>query len=295
MLRSLISILMLTSMTTPGSGVFEDSAPENVFDETSLLELSPIPSLQHEALQPDIQAKAALIMDYDTGLLLYEKDVHEELPMASLTKIMTAILILENHELDEVVTVDSDFSGELGVRIWLKRYEKLTVGDLLKALLIPSAGDAAVALADFHSGSVEEFVAEMNERAKTLNLINTHFVNPIGLDDDEHYSSAYDLAILSKYALRFPAFRNIVRLDEASISSVDGKFKHHFDSTNYLLNSYLDIQGVKTGTTDGAGQSLINLARNENGREVIAVLLNSPQRFQENKSMIDWAFRSYRW
>lgn len=286
---------MLTSMTAPSGVAIDDAVSSAAFDETSLLEINLIPALKHEALQPDIEAKSALIMDYDTGLLLYEKNIHEQLPMASLTKIMTAILILEHHDLWEVVTVDSDFSSEVGVRVWLRQYEKITVGDLLKALLIPSAGDAAIALADYHSGSVEAFVAEMNERARELNLVNTHFVNPIGLDADGHYSSAFDLAILSKYALHFPAFRNIVRLDEATISSVDGKFKHAFESTNYLLNSYLDIQGVKTGTTDEAGQSLINLARNYRGHEVIAILLNSPSRFQENKSMIDWAFRSYEW
>ncbi len=295
MLRSLISILMLASINAPeGSNVGDISSPE-VFDETTLLEVSPIPTLKQAALKPDIQAKAALVMDYDTGLVLYEKNIHEPLAMASLTKIMTAILILEDHELSEVVTVPSSYSDLEGVRIWLSRGEKLTVYDLLKALLIRSAGDAAMALAEHHSGSVEAFVDAMNHRAKELNLIHTQFKNPVGLDDDGHYSSAYDLAILSKYALRFPAFRTVVKMDEATITSVDNNFSHSFDSTNYLLNSYLDIQGVKTGTTDAAGQSLINLARNENGREVIAVLLNSPSRFQENKSMIDWTFRSYKW
>ncbi len=295
MLRSLISILMLTSIAAPSGGMVYDVTSSEYFDETSLLDVNPIPTLRHEALEPDIKAKAAMIMDYDTGIVLYDRNIHDELPMASLTKIMTAILILENHDLSDIVTVESDFAGLLGVRIWLRQWEKLTVGDLLKALLIPSAGDAAIALAEYHSGSVEDFVKAMNARAKELNLVHTNFVNPIGLDADGHYSSAYDLAILTKYALHFPAFRAIIKMDAASISSVDGKFYHGFESTNYLLNSYLDIQGVKTGTTDGAGQSLINLARNERGHEVIAVLLNSPSRFQENKSMIDWAFRSYQW
>ncbi len=295
MLRSLISILMLTSIAAPSGGMIYDVTSSEYFDETSLLDVNPIPTLRHEALEPDIEAKAAMIMDYDTGIVLYDKNIHDELPMASLTKIMTAILILDNHDLSEVVTVESDFEGLYGVRIWLKQWEKLTVGDLLKALLIPSAGDAAIALAEYHSGSVEDFVKAMNARAQELNLVHTHFVNPVGLDADGHYSSAYDLAILTKYALHFPAFRAIIKMDAASISSVDGKFYHGFESTNYLLNSYLDIQGVKTGTTDGAGQSLINLARNERGHEVIAVLLNSPSRFQENKSMIDWTFRSYVW
>ena len=293
MFRSLFGLIILASLN---SGV-DLGTPATVesFDETSLLELSPLPALKDETLAPDIEAKAGLIMDYDTGVILYEKNIHERLPMASLTKIMTAIIILENHDLDEVVKVDVDLNQEVGVRIWLRQYEKVRVGDLLKALLIPSAGDAAIALAAFHSGSVEAFVDEMNQRAKTLNLSDTHFANPIGLDEEGHYSSAFDLAILSKFALRMPTFRNIVRQKEASIESVDGKFTHSFESTNFLLNSYLDILGVKTGTTDAAGESLINLARSESGREVIAVVLNSPKRFQENKSMIDWAFRSYRW
>ena len=285
---------MLTSFTASDAALY-GATTSTAFDEANLLEVSPIPVLKNEALEPEIQAKAALLMDHDTGLILYEKNSHEPLPMASLTKIMTAVLILEHHALDEVVTVEADLSGELGVRIWLRQYEQMTVGDLLKALLIPSAGDAAVALAHYHSGSVDAFVEAMNARAKTLNLVDTHFVNPIGLDAEGHQASAYDLALLSKYALHFPTFRAIVQMDEATVHSVDGTFSHSFDSTNYLLNSYLDILGVKTGTTDNAGQSLINLARNEQGHEVLAVLLNSPQRFQENKSMIDWAFRSYEW
>ena len=293
MFRSLFGLIILASLNS-GVDLGTPAAVES-FDETSLLELNPLPALKDETLAPDIEAKAGLIMDYDTGVLLYEKNIHERLPMASLTKIMTAIIILENHDLNEVVTVDADLNQEVGVRIWLRQYEKVRVGDLLKALLIPSAGDAAIALAAFHSGSVEAFVDEMNQRAKSLNLSDTHFANPIGLDEEDHYSSAFDLAILSKYALRMPTFRSIVRQKEASIQSVDGKFEHSFESTNFLLNSYLDILGVKTGTTDAAGESLINLARSESGREVIAVVLNSPRRFQENKSMIDWAFRSYRW
>ncbi len=282
---------MTSTGTNPG---FDDSLIKS-FDETSLLEINPIPRLKQKSLAPDIQAKAAIIMDYDTGILLYEKNINEQLPMASLTKIMTAILIMENHDLDDIVTVKSDFKDLEGVRIWLKQNEKLTVESLLKALLIRSAGDAAIALAEYHSGSVEAFADAMNVRAVELNLNNTNFKNPIGLDEDDHYSSAYDLAQLARYAMKMREFRDIVRLDSATIESVDGRFSYNFESTNYLLNSYLNILGVKTGTTAGAGQSLINLARNDAGREVIAVLLNSPSRFQENKSMIDWAFRSYLW
>lgn len=293
MFRSLFALIILASLN---SGVDLGVSPEMAdFDETSLLTVSPIPALKNESLEPEIKAKAAIIMDYDTGLLLYKKNIHEKLPIASLTKIMTAIIILENYDLDDVVTVKSNFEGLEGVRLWLRRGEQMTVDNLLKALLIRSAGDAAITLAEHHSGTVEAFVDAMNRRAGELNLVDTHFKNPIGLDAEGHYSSVYDLAILSKYALHMPAFRSIVRMQSATIESADGSDSYSFESTNYLLNSYLDILGVKTGTTEAAGESLINLARSDSGHEVIAILLNSPSRFQENKSMIDWAFRSYNW
>jgi len=295
MLRSLLGLILLASMSSDPLAEGQYQVDPGDFQPASLLELSPIPKLKSEAIAPEIGAKAAILMDYDTGLILYEKNIDEPMAMASLTKIMTAIIILENHALDEVVTVGSDFSGVLGVKIWIRQHEQLYVEDLLKALLIRSAGDAAMALAEYHSGSVEAFVKEMNERARELNLVGTRFKNPIGLDAEGQHSTAFDLAIMSKYAMHMPEFRAIVQLEEASIESVDGKFDHYFKSTNKLLDSYLNILGVKTGTTDAAGESLINLARNEVGREVIAVLLNSPNRFQENKSMIDWAFRSYVW
>lgn len=267
------------------------------FDSLQLLDVERIPKKKQEALAPVIEARSALLMDLDSGIHLYEKNAHQRLPIASLTKIMTAVIILESHSLHEVVMVEDDFSliPELGVRIWLSQYEKLTVRSLLVALLVRSAGDAALALATYHSDSVEAFVEEMNRKADILHLKNTNFRNPIGLDEEGHYSTAFDLAILTKYALRNNTFRQIVRLPRATITSVDGKIKHEFDSTNYLLNSFLDIRGVKTGTTDEAGQSLISLARHLNGKEVISVILDSPERFQESKRLIDWSFRNYTW
>lgn len=294
MFRALLILLLIATFSAPQPAPFSDTSA-TAFNPVDLLQASPIPVLKHEAIEPDIKAKAGLIMDYDTSLILYAKNMDTPLPMASLTKIMTAVLILDHHDPSEVVTVQSNFGTVEGVKISLQKGEKLTVDDLLKALLIPSAGDAAMALAEFHSGTVEKFVAQMNERAHSLNLFHTHFINPIGLDADNHYSSAYDLAVLTKYALHFKEFRNIVKLKSASITSIDSGMVRTLSSTNYLLGSYLDILGVKTGTTDAAGESLINLAQNDGGHRVIAVLLNSPDRFQENKSMIDWAFRSFEW
>lgn len=298
MFRSLITLLLLANLT---GGVYTSGLSEQtaVFDDADLLEANNIPVKNIGMLQPDIEAKSALVMDFDSGVILYEKNPYGRMPMASLTKIMTAVIIIESHGLDEVVTVEDNYNSipesETGVKIWLQQYEKITVRDLLTALLVRSAGDAALTLAKYHSGSVEAFVEEMNKRAREMNLTGTNFTNPVGVDKENHYSTSYDLAILTKRALRFPVFRNIVRMKEAEVSSTNGGIKHPFKSTNLLLNSYLDIRGVKTGTTDEAGESVINLARSEQGHEIIAVLLNSPDRFQENKSIIDWVFRSYRW
>ena len=282
-----------------GGAMPANPAHTSSFKESDLLEVNAIATKNPQKNAPVVEAKAALIMDASSGEVLYKKNASTRLPMASLTKIMTALIILESHDLDEVVTIEENYSlrssDELGVRIWLRQYEKLTVEDLLEALLLPSAGDAALALATYHSGSEEAFVEEMNERAKVLNLKNTHFVNPIGIDAEGHYSTAMDMAILTKNALRFRDFRRIVQMKVAEIKSTDGRISHSFDNTDYLLNSYLDIRGIKTGTTDGAGECLINLAYNEEGHSVISVLLDSPNRFQENKSLIDWAFRSYEW
>ena len=297
MLRSLISLLLLANLSS--GPMMPALSSTSDFDPISLLDVNRVPAKNHDAILPQIDAKSAIAMDLNSGLILFEQDAREQLPMASLTKIMTAIIILESHDLDEVVTINENYGNldedVLGVRIWLRKGEKITVGSLMISLLVRSAGDTAHAFAEYHSGSVEAFVDEMNEKAKILNLKDTHFVNPVGMDDDGHYSSAYDLAILTKYALRMKVFRNIVKIKKATIESIDGKIKHEFLSTNYLLDSYLDIQGVKTGTTDEAGESLINLARSNDGHEIISVLLNSPDRFQENKSVIDWVFRSYDW
>jgi len=294
MFRSLIGLLLLANLNTTGVVIpLPEATP--VFQNEELLDAFPIPNKSTDDIAPVVDGTAALVMDLDSGLVLYEKNADAALPMASLTKIMTAAIILDNHNLSEIVTVQGDFSQELGVRIWLYLNEKITVGNLLMALLIPSGGDAAVALANFHSGSEEAFVTEMNRKATDLHLTKTHFMNPIGLDEEGHFSSARDLAILTKYALRFPAFRNIVGTNEATVTSTDGSKQHVLESTNALLTSYLDVRGVKTGTTDAAGQSLITLARNSGGHEIITVLLDSPSRFQEGKSIIDWVFRTFQW
>ena len=266
----------------------------------TLLNIKPIPITKEGKTLPKIGSRAALVMDLDTGIILYQKNAKKQLPMASLTKIMTAMLVLESHSLNEIVTIKDNFynltENEVGVTIRLKKGEKITVENLLIGLLVRSGGDAALALAKHHSGSTEDFVMAMNNKAKILNLANTHFTNPIGLDHPKHYSNTFDLAILTKSALRDKDFRRIVNMPSATVASTDGAITHKFNATNYLLlNDEIDVRGVKTGTTDGAGESLINLARSKNGKEVIVVLLNSPARFTESKRLITWSFKNFVW
>jgi len=295
LLRSLIILLLVAGV---GATPISKAPTAKTVSPDAYLRVGIIPRLIKGAIRPQISARSVLLVDVDTGLSLYEKNARLRMPMASLTKIMTAVMILGSHRPSEVVDIQDDFNQytDLGVRIWLHQYEKITVGDLLTGLLVPSAGDAAVALAEYHSGSVEKFVEAMNAKARELGLRDTHFKNPIGLDEEGHYSTAFDLATLTRYALRFPEFRRIVALPEASISSTNGKITHSFKSTDELLGGYLDIRGVKTGTTDEAGQSVVNLARNPaSNKEVISVILDSTDRFQESKSLIDWSFRNYLW
>ncbi|MBI5411735.1 D-alanyl-D-alanine carboxypeptidase [Candidatus Peregrinibacteria bacterium] len=291
MLHALLSLFMLANIQWVAPSV-----TTSTFDPVNLLQAPVIPVKKNEAVAPLIKAKAALLIDMDSGTALYEKNSHDPLPIASLTKIMTAVIILEAHKPDEIVTIRNNYDTIEGTRAYFRKNEKITVKDMLKAMLVNSANDAAMILAEFHSGSAEQFAVDMNKKARTLNLLNTRFKNPVGFDEDGHYSSAYDLALLTKYALKKDLFRKIVKQPSIDFTDINGNNPHRLFSTNELLGSYLGIEGVKTGTTDAAGPCLINLARNpRNNHEVLAVLLNSPDRFQENKSMIDWAFTNYSW
>ncbi|QQR83557.1 D-alanyl-D-alanine carboxypeptidase [Candidatus Peregrinibacteria bacterium] len=296
MLRSLLSILLLAQLnvaTAPST-----NPPTPWFNMSDMIMASAIPMLKPNAEKPQIGAKSALLVDAETGMPLLEKSSQEPLPMASLTKIMTALLIVESHDLNEVVTVKTAYPGEqeLGVRMWLVKNETITVESLLTGLLVRSAGDAAMALAEFHSGSPQAFIQEMNDRAKSLGLKNTQFKNTIGLDEPGHYASAYDLAILTRHALKNPDFRRLVQIKQATVTSTNGALSHTFQTTNQLLDSLtLDIRGVKTGTTDAAGNCVINLAHLKNNKEILVILLNSPDRFGESERLIQWAQNNVIW
>lgn len=292
MLTTLLSLFTAGSLLIPN---FSDP-PINNWQSSSLLEVSSLPKVKESNLGPVIKAKSAIAVDLKTGLTLYEKNIHDQRSIASITKLMTVVIILEENKMDDVVTVPQKITTVQGTKIWLAPGEKITVENLLYAALIPSANDAAYTLANYNSkGNIDEFVKKMNQKALELGLYDTHFTNPIGLDEEGNYSSAYDLTLLGRYAYSKAFIRQATVLKDREISSTNGRLVHKLKTTNDLLNSYLKVLGLKTGTTDQAGECLIAVIENDKGRDILTVTLGSPDRYKETKILADWVFRSYNW
>lgn len=289
MITTLLSLVALDSLLNPGQ------TNAAISQDTFYISANAYPQEKPTAIAPVIEAKAVLSIDLETGKVLYSQSPSQQLPMASLTKLMTALIILEESSPDDIVTVNKIATQIEPSKMNLVTGEKITIKDLLKGIFIKSANDAAVALALHSSPSVEEFAAKMNGKAKALGLNSTHFVNPDGLDADTHYSTAEDLAVLARAVYKYELIQKIVILKEADVSSVDGRFTHELKTTNDLLGSYLNVLGLKTGTTDEAGQCLITIVENENGNKILNVMLGSPARFQETKILSQWLFDNFNW
>ncbi len=253
---------------------------ESVSSET--IHLSPLPNEWHE--QISISAKEALVMDLDSMGVLYQKNKDMPVPMASLTKMMTALLILENHELTETLTTPTLSEYVEGSSMRLKSGDVMTVGDLLSGLMINSGNDAATVLAAYNAGTVFAFVKKMNDRASELGLHETSFQNPHGLDAPNHYASARDLAIIAKSILQYPALRSIVSTSKTEVHSELGS-DYELVNTNELLDSPFPVYGIKTGTTDNAGECLALLVKSE-GKEYLIIILGSSDRYLDAKTLI---------
>ncbi len=240
-----------------------------------------------------MSAKSAMAINVKTGSIAYEKNIQKKMPIASLTKLMTALVVLDKVDLESQVIISRNAIAAEGNKGNLKVDEKITVKNLLYLLLVDSSNDAAVALAEHIAGSENEFVRLMNEKAKALNLRNTHFANSTGLDKESNYSTAYDLAKLTEHALGKPLLWNIMRVQNLDVSSIDGQTIHHLKNTNKLLGKLPDINivGGKTGFTDQAGECLILVASHpENNERIIFVILGSEDRFGEMKELIGWVY-----
>ncbi len=265
--------------------------PATTIPPITALEIHAAPTLVKFS-EPVVGAQAAIVVDLTSGKILWSKNPDEKLPIASLTKLMTAVVTRENLKQNDVVTVSAAAADQPPAKVGLRAGEKISVASLLKALLIDSANDAAVALGE--KIGTEVFVGKMNAKAVALGLVNSHFANPVGYDDAANFSTTRDLATLAQYFLRDDFLRQTVATSKTGIDSADG-LHHELYSTNNLFGSYLQIRGLKTGLTDAAGECVATIAEIGNGREILAIVLHSPSRFQEAKSLITWAEENFRW
>lgn len=240
---------------------------------------------------PEVTADAAVLMDAATGQVFYAKNSYKQRPPASLTKIMTAVIALENGRPGEVVTVSRKAASiSEGSIIDLHPGEKITLHNLLKAALISSANDSTVAIAEHISGSEDRFIAVMNTKAALLGALNTCYANTNGYTHPNHYSTAYDLALIARYALKNPQFAKYVRSKEAVVEWYDRHRSQPVYNTNRLLfGGYPGISGVKTGSTSSAGNCLIASAGRD-GRYLIAVVLHSGDRYRDAIKLLDYGF-----
>ncbi len=243
--------------------------------------------------EPKINARAAVIYDRKSKKIIWGKKENERRPMASTTKIMTAIVVLEHANLNDTVTVSKKSGGTGGSRLGLKAGDKITVENLLYGLLLVSGNDAAVALAEYVGGSVEGFAKMMNEKAEELGLKDTHFVTPHGLDMQEHYTTALELAEMADYALNIKKFAQIVNTKNITIS-INGRSKN-LKNTNELLGNLYGVNGVKTGFTNGANRCLVTSV-NRNGMNIITVVLGADtkkDRTNDSVKLIEFAYQNY--
>lgn len=244
-----------------------------------------------EQAAPQIAARAAVLIDGASGRVLFGANECELLPMASTTKVMTALLALENCSLDERVTAGRNASGVPGTSIYLREGEQLTMEQMLLGLMLRSGNDAAVAIAEHVAGSVEEFARLMNERARELDA-QAHFVTPNGLDQDGHSISALGLARVARQAMTMPDFRRIVATQQAVIPWPGNDYDRLLTNKNRLLREYEGATGIKTGYTTRAGRCLVFSAERK-GMELIGVVLGCGAWFDSAQELLDWGFARY--
>lgn len=284
--KVIAKVLCLVLVVSFSGGVFADDFNEDYpLKEVFSMEASVASGLN----PPKIEAGAAIVMDMKSGRVLYEKNAHARKAIASTTKIMTAIVALEKGNLDDKVKVSKRAASIRGSTINLKAGEEMTLKELLYGLMLRSGNDAAIAIAEHIGGSVEGFATMMNQKAQELGLKNTQFKTPHGLDTPGHYSTAYELAQMTRYALNNPMFSKIVGTQNISVAG------RNFYTTNEMLGAYPGADGVKTGYTGQAGRCLVTSATRNNMR-FISVVLNCASRSiraQNSRAILDYAFNNY--
>lgn len=278
-----VTIILIMNFTI----VFADDENEEITQEDY------VQVINQTKDEPTLNSRIAVAYDRKSGEVIWGKDENKRTAMASTTKIMTAIVTLENCDLTQTVTISKKSAGTGGSRLGLKADDKITMNDLLYGLMLKSGNDAAVAIAETVGGSVEGFAELMNEKAKKLKLENTHYVTPHGLDDPEHYTTAVELAKLADYALQNETFAKIVNTKNYTVT-ING-YPKSISNTNELLGYLEGVNGVKTGFTNNAGRCLVTSV-NRNGFEIITVILQADTkkfRTADSIKLIEYIYKNY--
>lgn len=288
--------LLLLAFVLIATSVISLSQPNGVFGplfaQNTERKFAPLPVLSEVSFFPILSSQAALVVDLDSEVSLYEKNPDSTLFPASTTKIVTALVAMDNYSAEEVLTV-----GRVtveGQKMWLKTGEQIIVSDLLYGLLVYSANDAAEVLAENYPGGREGFISAMNVKANELSLTNTLFRNPTGLDGNDQVTTARDLIRVSSIAMKNPFFAEIVGTKEKTVASIDGVTKHKLTNINELLGVVPGVMGVKTGWTESARENLVTYLERD-GHKIMIAILGSQDRFGETKELIDWVFKNYTW
>lgn len=265
----------------------------NDFDEEALDVNAEIEASAKAEGIPNVNSRSCIVLDRLNQNILYGKNEKNKVKMASTTKIMTAIVVLENTSLDTSVEASKKAAGTGGSRLGLKTGDKITIRDLMYGLMLCSGNDAAVCLAENVGGSIEGFSELMNAKAQELGLSNTHFESPHGLDSDEHYTTAYELALIADYALKNPTFSNIVGTKNHTVS-INGSPKN-LSNTNELLGTLNGVYGVKTGFTNGANRCLVTACK-RGDMDIICVVLGADTknfRTKDSIQLIEYSFKTF--
>jgi D-alanyl-D-alanine carboxypeptidase len=257
----------------------------------------PAPTKTKAAGEPSIGAVSAVVIDDASGAVLYAKNAHMDRAPASITKIVTEIVALEHGQLDDMVTVQYD-ANELvdSTLMGVNPGDRLTLEDLLYGLMLPSGNDAALAIANYIAGSEEAFANMMNAKMANLGLTDSHFVNAHGLDARNHYTSAYDITMIARYAMRNPTFQKLVAAQSHSVTiyTPSGMKRSDMTNLNRLLTTYGGADGVKVGYTDNALRTFVGSAV-RNGHRVLATVLGSNDLWTDTPPLLDYAFKNFTW
>lgn len=285
--KCIYSFIILILLTAHTYYVIADDENEEI-DYNELTEVTNLPADDLE-----LNSRIAIAYDRTSGKVIWGKNENKRTAMASTTKIMTAIVLIESTDLNQTVTISAKAAGTGGSRLGLKRNDKITVKDLLYGLMLKSGNDAAVAIAETVGGSVEGFAELMNNKAKSLGLENTHYVTPHGLDNPEHYTTAYELAKLADYALNNETFAKVVNTKNYTVT-ING-YPKNITNTNELLGYLNGVNGVKTGFTNNAGRCLVTSVNRNNFQIITVVLQADTKKFRTSDSikLIEHIYKNY--